>query len=277
MPSQRETELVVIEARLLSAQGRSQAAIQLLMSVGENNLSPAGLDLLARLSLESGQIEKGRTLWNRALRIDPSFDPAKVALSMLDTPWVFKSIARRVLQLTAIACAIVLMILGVLFVALPRDSVDHKTTSLDSNPALVVPPIMNCDVSATPEGERIAFQNGLFQYRCVFTEHAKEDLKMVAQAIKSITPATQIILEGHTESFPVPPNRDYADNVALGFARAETVARVLSTEHGIPMSRIFVTSAGAGSLFPENDGIQPKNRTVVINLIETKNIGMPSQ
>lgn len=277
MPSQRQTDAAVIEARLLSAQGRSQAAIQLLMSVGENNLSPAGLDLLARLSLESGQIEKGRTLWNRALRIDPSFRAASAALATLDSPWIVCGVAMRILQLAGVACALVLMAFGALYLLSPAKGEVNKPLEAQLPARFTIPSIPNCDVQVTDSEACVVFQNGLFRYRCVFTDQARGELNGFAQALGKADPATQIIIEGHTESFPVPSNRDYVDNIALGFARAEAVARVLSTEHGIPISRIFVTSAGADSLFPENDGIQQKNRTATIKLIKTKNIGMPSQ
>jgi outer membrane protein OmpA-like peptidoglycan-associated protein len=271
MPSHQQTELAVLEARLLSAQGKSQAAMQLLMSVGENNLSPAGLDLLARLFIEGGQIEKSRALWNQALRMDPSFKAASDALVAMDSPWILRGIALRLLQLAGIACAAVLMVLGVFFLFSPEKAGVANSVAKESMVCITVPPIPNCDIHIHNREARIVFQNGLFRYRCVFTDQARNDLDGLAQALGNVDPAAWIMIEGHTESFQVPSNRDYADNFALGFARAEAVARVLSTEYGIPMSRIFVTSAGADSLFPENDGIQPKNRTVVIKLITIEN------
>lgn len=271
MPSQQQAELAVIEARLLSAQGKSQAAMQLLLSVGESNLSPAGLDLLARLFIEGGQIEKSRALWNQALRMDPSFKAASDALAAMDSPWILRGIAIRMLQLAGIACAVVLMVSGVCFIFSPEKAGVANSIAKESTGCITVPPIPNCDVHIYNREARIVFQNGLFRYRCVFTDQARNDLDGLAQALGNVDPAAWIIIEGHTESFPVPPNRDYADNIALGFARAEAVARVLSTEHGIPMSQIFLTSAGADSLFPENDGVQPKNRTVVIKLIQAGN------
>jgi len=277
MLSQQQAEHAVLEARLLSAQGKSRAAMELLMSVGESNLSPAGLDLLARLSLESGQIEKSRTLWSQALRIDPSFVAASDALTAMDSPWILRGIAMRILQLAGIACTVVLTVLGILFFFLPANESIGNPVEIQSPVRVTVPFIPNCDVQVNNREVRIVFQNGLFRYRCIFTDQARSDLDGFVQALGGVNPAVRIIIEGHTESFLVPLNSDYADNFALGFARAEAVARILSTEHGIPLSRIFVTSAGADSLFPENDGVQPKNRTVVMKLITAENQGVKNQ
>jgi outer membrane protein OmpA-like peptidoglycan-associated protein len=189
----------------------------------------------------------------------------------MDSPWILRGVAMRMLQLAGVACAVVFMAFGALFIFSPAKAQVDKSDGAQPPVRFEVPAIPNCDVQVTDSGARIVFQNGLFRYRCVFTDQAPSDLAGFVQTIGGIDPAAQIIIEGHTESFSVPPNSDYADDIDLGFARAEAAARVLSTEYGIPMSRIFVTSAGADSLFPENDGIQPKNRTVVIKLITTEN------
>lgn len=270
--AEEEMGSVIIEALLLSAQGQEQEAMQLLMSAGEENLSPAGLDLLARLSVQNGQIARSRALWHRALQRDPSFAPAKKALAKLDTPWLAKSMACRLSQLAGIACVIVLSVLGLFAViagvqntSCPAGKSPRASSQLLKELATLSIP--DCDIQISNNTLRIVFTDGLFRYRNVFAENAQDKLTVVAQSLKSVDPSLWLIVEGQAESYPVPPNRDFANNHELALARAIAVANVLSSKYGIPPGRIFATASDQ-PLFAEIDGIQPKNRTVVIKIIQ---------
>lgn len=270
--SEEEIEIVVVEALLLSARGQEQEAMQLLMFAGEENLSPAGLDLLARLSLQNGGIARSRTLWNRALQRDPSFAPAKTALAKLDTPWLAKSMLMRLGQLTVIACVIAFATFGLFafFSGMRNISCPVAAcagTSCQWQKELSAMSIPNCDIQTSNNAVSIVFQEGLFRTRCLFAEKAQDNLAGVAHALKSIDQSVWIVIEGQSESYPVPPNRDFANNHELARARATAVANLLSSKFGISPASIFATAADQ-PLFAEIDGIQPKNRTVVIKLIQ---------
>lgn len=270
--SEEEMDLVVVEALILSAQGHEQEAMQLLMSTGEENLSPAGLDLLARLAIQSGQITRSRSLWNRALQRDPSFAPAKTALAKLNTPWLAKSMLMRLGQLTGIACVIAFAAFGLLAVFSGMRNVSCPVAASAGTPfqwqkELSSMSIPNSDIQTSNNTVSIVFQEGLFRTRCLFAEKAQDNLAGVAHALKSVDQSVWIVIEGQSESYPVPPNRDFANNHELARARATAVANVLSSKFGISPARIFATAADQ-PLFAEIDGIQPKNRTVVIKLIQ---------
>lgn len=279
--SEEEMDLVVIEALLLSAQGQEQEAMQLLTSAGEETLSSAGLDLLARLAIQSGQITRSRALWNRALQRDPSFAPAKIALAKLNTPWLAKRMLMRLGQLTGIACVIAFAAFGLVAVFSGMRNISCPVAASAGPPfqwqkELSAMSIPNCDIQTSNNAVSIVFQEGLFRTRCLFAEKTQDNLAGVAQALKSVDQSVWIIIEGQSESYHVPPNRDFANNHELARARATAVANVLSSKYGISPACIFATATDQ-PLFTETDGIQPKNRTVVIKLVQRAEQGAKNQ
>lgn len=102
----------LLKALLLISGGHDLEAEKVLTVSGENNLSAAGLDLLARLALRNGEIVHARQLWGLALQRDAAYLPANRALAQFETPWISYGLAKRILQLTGIACMILLCAIG---------------------------------------------------------------------------------------------------------------------------------------------------------------------
>ncbi len=107
-------EFVVAKAKFLVAQGDLDAAEQLLCSIPH---TPASLDLMARLYGQKGEWRNAQTAWENLLRIDPHHSAATDALRRLASNWLFKSVAVRVAQLTALAALLVLSAAGLLYIS----------------------------------------------------------------------------------------------------------------------------------------------------------------
>jgi flagellar motor protein MotB len=269
--------------------------------------SVEGLDLLARIAVQRGQFARARGLWRAALEKDGTNETLRSALARLDQPWLAFAIARRLGILTALAIGLALAAVGLLalsrpqFLASPAPSVILLTPSREQHVSasrlttLVpqpqptstnaqgnsdarlepetprVPPLFSiagATVSTNNTELRIIFDEGLFAYRCELTESARTRLETVGRAIRERAPDCWVIVEGHTDSDPLPPNSDFKDNFTLGLHRALAAAEVLKAR-AIPPQEIFVASGGdQAPVFP-GDGYETKlkNRTVVIRLL----------
>ncbi|MDI6775475.1 MAG: OmpA family protein [Verrucomicrobiota bacterium] len=241
------------------------------------------------------------------LERDNSNHAAKAALARLRAPWLAFAIARRLGILTALAIGLALAAVGLLalsrpqFLASPAPSVVLLTPSREQHvsssrlTALVpqpqpastnaqgnsdarlepetprLPPLFSvagATVSTNNTELRIIFDEGLFAYRCELTESARTRLDAVGRTIRERAPGCWVIVEGHTDSDPLPPNSDFRDNFTLGLHRALAAVEVLKAT-AIPPQEIFVASgADQAPLFP-GDGYETKlkNRTVVIRLL----------
>jgi outer membrane protein OmpA-like peptidoglycan-associated protein len=147
-----------------------------------------------------------------------------------------------------------------------QKSIDFKKPV--SQTALSVFSIPGCSVRINQDETRIVFDDGLFTFHCKLKKSAKGQLSTLARQLRENAPNCRIIIEGHTDSCPMPKNSPYRDNYALGLQRALVVAEVLKSHHQIAGGRILVTSMGdANPPFPEDDyESKLKNRTVVIRL-----------
>jgi outer membrane protein OmpA-like peptidoglycan-associated protein len=134
------------------------------------------------------------------------------------------------------------------------------------------PPVFSvpdCTVSTNATETRIVFNNGLFPYRCEFNKSARERLAVAAKNVAEHAIGCWIVVEGHTDADPVPPNSLFRDNYALGLHRALAAVEVMQASVTIPPQNISAAAAGDGELlFPGDDyDTKLKNRTVVIRLL----------
>ena len=114
---------------------------------------------------------------------------------------------------------------------------------------------------------QVVLHEGLFSYRCELAESARPRLKAVGRAIAEYALNCWVIVEGHTDSDPLPATSPFKDNYALGLQRAVAAVEVLHTTP-IPAQDILIASAGnRPPIFPGDDyKTKPRNRTVVIRL-----------
>ncbi len=115
---------------------------------------------------------------------------------------------------------------------------------------------------------QVVFHEGLFPYRCEFAQSARLRLEEAGRAIAEHAPDCWVIVEGHTDSDPLPASSPFKDNYTLAMHRALAAVEVLKTTP-IPTGDILIASAGnLPSIFPGGDyDTKVRNRTVVIRLL----------
>lgn len=290
------TALDFLTAWNLIASGNLDEAERLLCKSGALPSSLTALDLLARIAVRKGQYEQAGHLWRTILEKDPTHEAAKAAIERLGSPWIAIALIKRVAFLASFVVILCLSIVGLfgMFnvvqqsqvwtaaqgVLSPVNSRPPETNDKINTPskpanresqigaassAFSVP---GCSVFFNQGETRIVFDDGLFTVRCKLNNSAKERLPILARLFRENAPNSRIIIEGHTDSYPMRKNSLYIDNYALGLQRALTVAHVLKSHHQIEGGRILVTSMGdTNPPFPGVDyESKLKNRTVVIRL-----------
>jgi chemotaxis protein MotB len=115
----------------------------------------------------------------------------------------------------------------------------------------------------------ITFREPVFASLARLGEQGQTDLSQVAKQIKGSLKAFSLVVEGHTDNEPVRGIGGYADNYALGKARAEAARDYLVDTCGLPTDRIRTISVGETNPPFPNDTPENKrrNRTVVLKLL----------
>jgi hypothetical protein len=131
-------------------------------------------------------------------------------------------------------------------------------------PELIVPGTRSVETAS----RRVTlFNEPVFQAGVVFNPGITNVLQLVAEAMQA-TPNATFRIVGHTSPDPLPNTDVYADNYALGLARAEAVFNFLRMSGGVPTDRLSVTTRG-GDTPPwpmDEPGARAKNRTVTIEV-----------
>lgn len=267
------TALDFLTAWNLVASGNLDEAERLLRKSGAQPSSLADLDLLARIAVQKGQYEQAGHLWKAVLEKDPTHEAAKAAIKRLGSPWIAVALIKRVAFLASSAVVLSLSIVGLfaLFNVVQQSQLQpaapaNRSTQIGATSSAFSVP--GCSVHTNQGETRIVFDDGLFTLSCKLKNSAKERLSTFARLLRENAPNSRIIIEGHTDSYPIRKNSLYKDNYVLGLQRALTVAEVLKSHHQIAIGRILVTSTGdTNPPFPGVDyESKLKNRTVVIRL-----------
>jgi hypothetical protein len=158
-------------------------------------------------------------------------------------------------------------------ISLPMPAVE-PARAIDAGVVLKHPPpplfaIPGCLVTTNATETRVCFEDGLFAYRAEFTESGRSQLEAAAQEAACHTNAFWIVVEGHADSDPMPPNSTYKDNYALGLYRAMVAVEVIKGATSVAGQDILGVSAGEiAPPFLENDyESKLRNRTVVVRLV----------
>lgn len=257
----------------LVASGNLDAAERFLQKDGELLSSVAALDLLARIAVRKGEYEQAEHLWKVVLEKDPTHEAAKAAMERLGSPWITIALMKRIAFLASFAVILCLSTIGLIALInvvqqsqlQPAAPANRSAKMGATTPVFSVP---ECSVDTNQGETRIVFDDGLFTRRCKLKTSAKERLSTFARLLRENAPNSRIIIEGHTDSYPMRKNSLYKDNYVLGLQRALTVAELLKAHYQISGGRILVTSMGdANPPFPGFDyESKLKNRTVVIRL-----------
>ena len=98
-----ENTLDLFAAACHAEKGEFDEAETLLCESGRFPSTCAALDLLARILVRKGQVDRARMMWKQVLKIEPGHEGALAAMRMLDTPWRIKAWGRLVFRLSGLS------------------------------------------------------------------------------------------------------------------------------------------------------------------------------
>lgn len=267
-------DLDYLTAQNFVASGKLEEAEDLLRQRGEQSLSIASLDLLARIAMQKGQTDQAQQLWKSVLEKEPDNEAAKSALKRLNSPWIAIALIKRIALLASIFVILSLSAVG-LFTLFNGDRPlqPQSATSIDKSSQIKVTSsfaIPGCSIYSNKGETKIIFNDGLFSFCCNLKDSSRKQLAMVARFLQNNFPNHQLIIEGHADSSSMRKNNLFKDNYDLGFKRALTVAELFREQHQINADRILISSLGdKNPVFSENAAdAKLKNRTVVIRISE---------
>ena len=115
---------------------------------------------------------------------------------------------------------------------------------------------------------KLVFVDGLFTSWDNLGPDAKATLQQLAKSLTPLVEGYRLEIEGHTDNQPLRSTERYANNNALGKARADAVVAFLASEGGLPATMLQATSAGDQRPPHPNSSTEARrrNRTVVLIL-----------
>ena len=117
LPEPASDELKLERAQILLLHGKLDQAEQILTPFAQSDPTPAALDLLARIYIQTGRQHEAKALWEVVLRHDAGNVAARNALHRLSSPWGLVAAARRFALLVFIAIVSAMCGLGVLTIS----------------------------------------------------------------------------------------------------------------------------------------------------------------
>jgi flagellar motor protein MotB len=115
----------------------------------------------------------------------------------------------------------------------------------------------------------VTFRRGLFASGgAALSPRGERALLSVARRLSAAAQPLAVLVIGHTDNVAPPGGGHYADNAALGFARAAAAADFLHAHTGLPLAAFTTASAGSGDPVADNDSAagRGRNRTVVLEI-----------
>lgn len=136
-------DVAFIAAVSLAGAGRLEDAQSILCADGQLPSSPQGLDLLARIALQAGDVEEARKYWQAALQTNPAYQPARKAVDSLSSPWFALAAAKRftVLAMGSITVSLAAVGLLALFRPLPQATEQPQSVVRSRPPPLTPRPL----------------------------------------------------------------------------------------------------------------------------------------
>ena len=164
-------DVAFIAAVSLAGAGRLEDAQSILCADGQLPSSPQGLDLLARIALQAGDVEEARKYWQAALQTNPAYQPARKAVDSLSSPWFALAAAKRftVLAMGSITVGLAAVGLLALFRPLPQATeqpqsvVRSRPPPLTPRPLPAEPPKLHDSVAAISANNAAEAVNRLAQ------------------------------------------------------------------------------------------------------------------
>jgi type VI secretion system protein ImpK len=277
-------QIMLARATDLARAGRYSEAENLLSEVsGKGEVTPAVLDLSARIRAQQGRLLEAEALWRQASQLDPANEAYRAGLHR-----IVRMQRRPIWIATLLPWLVGLIVVGAISIAgfAVRSYVSELRASLKSEVARVAaaqeairaqlqgePPNVNLKIpGASLRVERndcvIIFDSGLFARGAELKPDAKTTLTELGRQLEPYVGRLALRVIGHTDDLPMPAEREFRDNIALGMARAVAVVDHLRATTRLPSSMFTMISPGEhltpyANDTPEN---RERNRTVVIRL-----------
>ena len=164
-------DVAFLAAVSLAGAGRLEDAQSILCADRQLPSSPQGLDLLARIALQAGDVEEARKYWQAALQTNPAYQPARKAVDSLSSPWFALAAAKRftVLAMGSITVGLAAVGLLALFRPLPQATeqpqsvVRSRPPPLTPRPLPAEPPKLHDSVAAISANNAAEAVNRLAQ------------------------------------------------------------------------------------------------------------------
>lgn len=272
--------VMIARAAQLARSGAYAAADQLMAGLS----SAAALDLRARMRAQQGLLSDAEQFWQLAARLEPEQPAYRDGLRRI------AQLQRRPalwLLLTARVAAVILG-LAMLLIVVQRLGRNGAGVRVDpvagaaraatagtpgaSGAIVASPPGLDLaidGVTVTPEGADLVarFAAGLFDHGVSLRPGAHDRIAALARGIAGSGGSLRVRVIGHTDDVPLRPGSAYADNVALGFARALLVAEHMRAA-GVPAAAIAVESVGAVVAPPRGAAAadRAQHRTVTLRI-----------
>jgi type VI secretion system protein ImpK len=114
----------------------------------------------------------------------------------------------------------------------------------------------------------VTFTRGLFSNGATLSAHGRSVLAALGARLRPYGMRIAVAVVGYTDSLPVLPGSDFANNMELGTLRATVAREVLHAVAGIPTVMFTVSSmGGATPLFRGDDtAARARNRTVSLRI-----------
>jgi type VI secretion system protein ImpK len=272
----------------LARLGRYTDAEKLLKDMETKGDNPMVLDLNARIFAQQGRFMEAAALWTRASQLDPLNNDYKTGLERIAK---IQRTTLRTSSLSALLKGVIILASIILLLFLLEKYENNrfaalrweiaaikekpgKVTLTASQPTL---PGLKIDIpgisSRTADnGIAIQFNSGLFSKNLVLKPGPKKILKTLGRQLQAFTGQVKLYITGCSDDTPIPPGRQFRDNIALGLARAAAVAEYLRENTQLPANMFFISSAG-GSAAPYPNNTQEnrlKNRTVIMRISHTE-------
>lgn len=291
-PSSRSGQSAVVQAvvsyaSILARAGRLDEAAKALLDLDAGCEDARVPDLLAKVRAQQGQYGDAEALWARAKALsgDDRYDAAIKRIRILRTRPAWVRLAPAVAG-CAVAVALAMVLARVAWTRpAPAPPAAVKIVSDASPPEEPrrSAPEENRDLPAhslgafSADGVRqvmrngaveLTFEEGLFLSGVSLRPNAVAMINGLGARLGRVPRGTVVIIIGHTDDIPVVVGKRFADNSALGLARATVVMSRLVAASSLPVSYFLVGAAGDENPPYPNDGRanRLRNHTVTIQV-----------
>jgi len=284
-------QAMLSKAASLARKGKYAAAESLLKQlIGSKNESPDAMDLLARICAQQGRFSEAEAFWRRALEVEPNNETYLAGLKRI-AQLRSRPLWLGILAPIGAALFAILVVLLVGFIvreqivqlreSLLREGAQAKFAApknAETLPSAPSAPNVTIQLSGTTVRTEqnalvVLFDEGLFRYGADLKPEAKALLSKLGNRLRPHATNISIRVVGHTDDLPAPRGWIYRDDIALGMARAVTVAEYLRNNAGLPAGMFLLQSAGESEPPYPNDtpANRLRNRTVVIRIYPVEN------